>query len=163
MLHLMFVVAGMDTGIIGSHVAKKTAELTMQGEYTQARVKSLATQRMLQENSRTSATKRWEYSNFCHQMIPLENELMRIQHTERSSGRNYSDDEDDEEFYRGSDLMSTSYSEPVRKQFQSAPLPSSRTKINPFKLIRKSKESHRRQEMSDDLAYGLYGLTVRVF
>lgn len=40
----------MDAGIIGTHVAKQAADLTMQGEFTQARVKSLATQRLLQKH-----------------------------------------------------------------------------------------------------------------
>lgn len=40
----------MDAGIIGSHVAKQAAELTMQGEFTKARVKSIATQKLLQEH-----------------------------------------------------------------------------------------------------------------
>ena len=39
----------MDIGVIGSHVAKQTAELTMQGEFTKARVKSLSAQKMLHE------------------------------------------------------------------------------------------------------------------
>ena len=39
----------MDVGVIGSHVARQTAELTMQGEFTKARVKSLSAQKMLHE------------------------------------------------------------------------------------------------------------------
>lgn len=40
----------MDAAVISSHVGKKAAELTMQGEFTQARVSSLANQRLLQEH-----------------------------------------------------------------------------------------------------------------
>ena len=40
----------MDSAIISSHVGKKAAELTMHGEFTKARVSSLASQRMLQEH-----------------------------------------------------------------------------------------------------------------
>ena len=39
----------MDAGVVGSHVARQTAELTMQGEFTKARVKSLSAQKMLHE------------------------------------------------------------------------------------------------------------------
>ena len=39
----------MDVGVVGSHVARQTAELTMQGEFTKARVKSLSAQKMLHE------------------------------------------------------------------------------------------------------------------
>ena len=39
----------MDVGVVGNHVARQTAELTMQGEFTKARVKSLSAQKMLHE------------------------------------------------------------------------------------------------------------------
>lgn len=40
----------MDAAIISSHVGKKAAELTIHGEFTKARVSSLATQKLLQEH-----------------------------------------------------------------------------------------------------------------
>ena len=33
----------------------------------------------LSAHSRTSASRRWEYTNFCANMIPLENELHEMQ------------------------------------------------------------------------------------
>ena len=40
----------MDAAIISSHIGKKAAELTIHGEFTKARVSSLATQKLLQEH-----------------------------------------------------------------------------------------------------------------
>ena len=37
----------MDVGVVGSHVARVTADLALQGEYTHARAISLGTQKML--------------------------------------------------------------------------------------------------------------------
>ena len=37
----------MDVGVVGSHVARLTADLALQGEYTHARAISLGTQKML--------------------------------------------------------------------------------------------------------------------
>ncbi|XP_019853243.1 PREDICTED: circularly permutated Ras protein 1 isoform X3 [Amphimedon queenslandica] len=147
----------MDAGIIGTHVAKQAADLTMQGEFTQARVKSLATQRLLQKHSKSSASRRWEYTNWCSNMIPLERELHRMQVSERSSGRNLSDDED--EFYeRGSELMGTSYAAPSKRNYTTPAFTSSAPAPQQAPKMRKSKEAHRRRDISDDLALGVYGL-----
>ncbi len=37
-------------GVVGSHVARNTAKLTMGGEYTGARVNAFSKQRLLQRN-----------------------------------------------------------------------------------------------------------------
>lgn len=60
-------------------------------------------------------------------MIPLDHELQRMQTSERSQGRNLSDDEFEEEQYeRGSELMSTSYAAPKHRA-KTTPLFSSGT------------------------------------
>uniref|UniRef100_A0A1X7VU90 Uncharacterized protein n=1 Tax=Amphimedon queenslandica TaxID=400682 RepID=A0A1X7VU90_AMPQE len=142
----------MDSAIISSHVGKKAAELTMHGEFTKARVSSLASQRMLQEHSRTSTERRRQYNNFCDRLVPLENELHRMQLSERSRGRNHSDNE--EEYQLGSDLMSTSYAQPSR----SSHIHSSGSSAVNHSSSRSAREMFRRQEMPDELALDVYRL-----
>ena len=39
----------MDVGVVGSHIARQTASLAMQGEFTKARVQSMSAQRMIHD------------------------------------------------------------------------------------------------------------------
>ncbi len=48
--HVFTYLVGIDMGVVGSHVARNTAKLTMEGEYTGARVNALSNQRLLQRN-----------------------------------------------------------------------------------------------------------------
>ena len=64
--------------------------------------------------SHTSTERRRQYSDFCNQLMPLENGLHMMQDSERSRGIDHSDDDDEYE-RRTSDLMSTSYAQPQRR------------------------------------------------
>ena len=50
LLFLLFPTADMDLALVGAHVTHTTAQLAMEGEYSEARVKAMANQRLLQRN-----------------------------------------------------------------------------------------------------------------
>lgn len=142
----------IDMAVVGTHVAHTTAKLAMEGEYTQARMNALVSQRLMQRQSHTTPDNRCQYANLMEDIIPLEQELRTKQESETVMyGRHHSDDEDEDRyFYHGtSELMATelaagprSRSESSRKRMVSAP--------------KKKKEISRRKEISDDLATYCY-------
>lgn len=89
--------------------------------------------------------------------MPLENQLLSMQQTERSQGIDHSDDEG--EYMRGSSLMCTSYARPTPKK-TSIGMTLSQPQHSSTTSTRSAKESSRRQDISDDLAIGVYDLIV---
>jgi hypothetical protein len=137
--------------VVGAHVAHTTATLAMGGEYSQARLSALSSQRMLQRNSHISPMNRHTYNNLMEDLIPLENRLRDHQQSEEVRyGRNYSDDEEegDVSYARPSPLMATQL---AQRNTKSEP---SRKFSGLFK--KKKKAISRRKEVGDDLATYFY-------
>jgi hypothetical protein len=141
----------IDMSVVGAHVAHTTATLAMGGEYSQARLSALSSQRMLQRNSHISPMNRHTYNNLMEDLIPLENRLRDHQQSEEVRyGRNYSDDEEegDVSYARPSPLMATQL---AQRNTKSEP---SRKFSGLFK--KKKKAISRRKEVGDDLATYFY-------
>ena len=55
-VHCYYCTADIDMSVVGAHVAHTTATLAMGGEYSQARLSALSSQRMLQRNRYLTTT-----------------------------------------------------------------------------------------------------------
>jgi hypothetical protein len=141
----------IDMSVVGTHVARTTASLAVEGEYSQARLSALSNQRLLQRTSHVSPHNRFVYNNLMEDLIPLENRLRNHQQTEEARfGRQYSDEEGEEEVagVQRSELMATRLARP--RATQSDPV------VNMAHPVKKRKAISRRKEAADDLAAYCY-------
>ncbi|XP_065898859.1 circularly permutated Ras protein 1-like [Dysidea avara] len=89
--------AGSNVQVLGAHVAKTTAKMALEGEYTKARTKALVNQRLVQRVGHAYHRKD-EYRAWVKNVAPMENMMNDFQKKERVTfGRSYSDEECEDE------------------------------------------------------------------
>jgi len=87
----------MNIQVLGTHFGQQTAQLALQGKYTEARVTAYTNKKLLKKAANTSE-KRSTYGAWKTQVAKANKHMHSAQKKEREAeGRNYSDDEEEDE------------------------------------------------------------------